>query len=214
MPVVLNAGVPGNNSTALLARLDADVLAHAPTTVVLKVGTNDSLNSHALTPPDVFTANLDALVTRITARSRLLLCTVLPYHEPYLLARHSVAAYGDQLPAERHAAVRQTILAVAARRQVPCVDLHPLFAGGGNIGTAADSLLRNETNSGITDGVHPTTAGYRVLATAVAVALRAHHLPLDRIVCFGDSITCGQYVAGEGTADGDTYPGVLARMLA
>jgi lysophospholipase L1-like esterase len=213
MSVILNAGVPGNNSAALLARLDADVLAQAPTTVVLKVGTNDSLNSRALTPPDAYRRNLEELVTRITARCRLLLCTVLPYHEPYLLTRHALADYGDLSPAQRHAQVRTTILEVAAAREVPCCDLYPLFAATGHIGESAQSVLRNPANSGVADGVHPTSAGYHMLAMPVAVALRSRRLSLERIVCFGDSITYGQYVAGAGTAEGETYPAQLARIL-
>ena len=213
MSVVLNAGVPGHNSTALLARLHADVLVHRPTTVVLMVGTNDSLNSQALTPAATFHANLQELVARLMARSRVLLCTILPYHEPYLLARHAVAAYGDQAPAVRHAAVRAAIVQVAEQQSVPCLDLYSVLVGIGNIGEDTDSLLRNQLNSAAADGVHPTAAGYRVIAAAVAVALRAHHLPLERVLCFGDSITYGQYVAGAGTASGETYPGQLARIL-
>jgi hypothetical protein len=47
----------------------------------------------------------------------------------------------------------------------------------------------------------------------VFAAIRAHGLPTAVTVCFGDSITFGQHVDGEGTATGGTYPGVLARML-
>jgi lysophospholipase L1-like esterase len=76
------------------------------------------------------------------------------------------------------------------------------------------SLLRNVANSGVPDGVHPTGDGYRVLASAIAQAILAGGLPHRRIACLGDSITNGQHVPGAGTAEGETYPAWLARILA
>jgi len=42
---LINAGVPGNNSLDLDARLERDVLAHGPNLVILQTGTNDALQS-------------------------------------------------------------------------------------------------------------------------------------------------------------------------
>ena len=43
--------------------------------------------------------------------------------------------------------------------------------------------------------------------------VRQNWQAVSRIACFGDSITYGVYVAGEGTASGETYPAFLARKL-
>lgn len=214
MPQVINAGIGGHNSAHLLERIARDVLAHRPTTVVLKVGTNDCLNSVALTSSDAYRANLAELIRVLTKDSRVLVCTVLPFHEPYLLTRHQSAAYRDEPPAVRHVQVLTAIRELAHQHQVPCCDLYSIFCGVGLVGEDPASLLRNPRNSGVEDGVHPTPNGYRVMAAAIAAALRAHSLPLERVVCFGDSITFGSSVAGAGTSDGETYPACLARILA
>ena len=213
MSLVINAGISGNNTRHLLERIDRDVLAHRPTLVVLKVGTNDALNSRALVPPEEHRRNLDTLCARL-APAAVLLLTPLPFHAGYHGSRHDPAAFSDAPPAERHRRIIANVREVAAARRLPLVDLHAVLAGCGGAGEDAESLIRNPVNSGATDGVHPNAAGYRVIAAAVFAAIRAHALPTAVTVCFGDSITFGQYVDGEGTAAGGTYAGVLARMLA
>lgn len=59
MPEIINAGVGGNNSRALLARLEEDVLSRDPSLVIIMVGTNDALNSGALVSLDEYRENLD-----------------------------------------------------------------------------------------------------------------------------------------------------------
>ncbi|WP_372934509.1 hypothetical protein [Mariniphaga sediminis] len=34
-----------------------------------------------------------------------------------------------------------------------------------------------------------------------------------KIICFGDSLTFGVYMKGEGTAEGDTYPAILKQLI-
>lgn len=210
MPVIINTGVPGNTSGEIRARLARDVLAHGPDLVVVKAGTNDALNSAKLVPPAETAANLAAIADAVRARCRLLLVTQLPFHEPYLLARHRPEAYGALPPAERLRLARAAVHAIGA----PVADAWSAFQGAGMVGEDPRSLLRNLANAGAADGVHPTSDGYRLLAAVVATAIRAHALPTGRIVCVGDSITFGQYVPGEGAADGESYPGWLGRILA
>ena len=79
----------------------------------------------------------------------------------------------------------------------------------------SDSLINNVNNSGLRDGVHPTSHGYRIIAQEIF-----NKLLLDgkikkdvKIICYGDSITFGVHVAGEGTTNGETYPAFLKRMI-
>lgn len=213
MTGIINAGIPGNTTAEMLARLDRDVLAHAPELVILKAGTNDAVNSHKLVPAERIRANLAAIVAALRPHAAVLLVTPLPVHVPFLLSRHRTEAYGDLPPAERQRLAAAAVRTLGASAGIPVVDAYAIFAGVGLIGEDPRSLLRNPANSGVADGVHPTADGYRVLATAIAAAIRAHALPTGRIVCLGDSITHGQYVAGEGTDGGESYPGWLGRIL-
>lgn len=210
---VLNAGVGGNNTRMLLERLDADVLAQHPDLVLLMVGTNDALNTSCLLPIDEYRTNLHTLCSRIRDVASLLLMTILPCDVPSLLLRHAAHEYGDVPPEERITQVNQAIRSYAAVQQIPLVDTHSIFTAIGYVGDGENSLIRNAANCGIADGVHPTADGYRVIATTVFQAILDHQLPTQRIVCFGDSITYGAHMQGEGTADGETYPGFLRQML-
>lgn len=215
-PEIINAGVGGNSSANLLLRLDRDVLSRHPDIVVLLVGTNDMLNPARLVSLQVYRKNLSELVTRIaTSGAQLLLLTAPPCYAPYLLSRHDPALFKGEEPNEKIRAANAIIRTIAQERKIPLVDLYPVFAEIGAVGENADSLLRNINNSGAKDGVHPTPAGYQVMARKVAETMRLHDLAAKRrIVCFGDSITFGAHVKGAGTATGETYPAQLALLLA
>ncbi|HEX2862413.1 MAG TPA: GDSL-type esterase/lipase family protein [Lacunisphaera sp.] len=212
---VVNAGQGGDNTADMLARLERDVLAHAPEVVVLLAGTNDLLNSRHAVPLEQYRENLHTLAQRITAtKARLILLALPPAHAPYLLQRHPAAFYGADGPGSRVTAGNAVIRELARERQVPLVDVFAAFAAAGGASDQANSLLRNTANSGKADGIHPTPAGYRLMGGLVAeVLIREDLQAARRIVCLGDSITRGAHVAGEGTATGDTYPAFLLRAL-
>jgi len=193
MSEIINSGESGNNTRALLSRLDADVLAHAPDLVIVRVGTNDALNSGTLVPREEFCANLDLLVKRSqNAGLQVLLATIVPFHLPALLTRHTPGAFGDISPRERHA---QTVAAIRERARehgLPLAEVNTAFSVLGNIGDDAASLLRNPANSDRVDGVHPTAEGYALIAAVIYQTILAHQLTTSRIVCFGDSITLGK----------------------
>lgn len=206
--LVVNAGVSGNNTKNLLARIDADCLAHQPALTILMIGTND-MNNGKHVPLDQFRQNLEKLAAQILANgSKLLLLTILPFYEPYLLSRHPAAFFEPEGPSGRRKAVNDTIRSVAEARHVSFFDVGSLFEKVGKIGVDKDCLLRNEVNSGKTDGVHPTPNGYRFLALAVSQFIQCSGLPTDRIVCFGDSIT-----RGDGSTDKESYPAYLKKLL-
>lgn len=217
MPQILsirNAGVPGQTIREIRARLDGDVLTHHPDVVVLSAGTNDALNSQKLTALAEFAAVYAETCAAIQRQSRLVVCTILPCYAPYLAERHDPAAYGDVPPAERVAGVNATIRQIATAHGLPLADLHTVFHATGDIGESATSLLRNAANSGARDGVHPTAAGYRLIAALInQTLLSAGCTDAQRIICLGDSITYGAAVDGAGTCTGETYPAVLHRLL-
>ena len=211
---MINAGVPGENVEEIQARLTADVLTRKPDLVILLVGTNDALNSRKLTEPARFAARYPELCAAVRRETPLVVCTILPCHLPFLMTRHDPQAYQGIPPEMRTSQVNAVIRQTAAALALPLVDLHTVFATIGDIGEAPASLLRNPANSGVADGVHPTAQGYRLIAALVYQTLLTAGLTgAQRVVCLGDSITNGQNVAGAGTATGDTYPAILARLL-
>jgi len=205
---VVNAGVGGNNTIDLLNRLEKDCLSHRPKLTILMVGTND-MNSVKYVPLPEYEKNLSALVSKISAAgSKLLLLTILPAYDPYLLTRHPAAFYQPEGPAGRRKQVNETIKRVAARYKLPVLDMEQRFLAVGKIGTDKDSLIQNEANSNKTDGIHPTPNGYRFMALSVYDYISDHGLPLSGIVCFGDSIT-----KGDGSTDAESYPAYLNKLL-
>ncbi len=205
---IINAGVNGNNTKNLLQRLDTDCLAHRPALTIVMVGTND-MNNGKHVPLPQYKDNLQELAERIQAAgSGLLLMTILPFYEPYLLSRHPAEFFQPEGPSGRRKAVNEAIRSVAALRQAHFFDTGILFEKVGKIGIEEDSLLRNEANSKKGDGVHPTRDGYRFLALAVSQYLVCHNLAKGRIVCLGDSIT-----KGDGSTDKESYPAYLKKLL-
>jgi lysophospholipase L1-like esterase len=206
--VVFNSGVSGNNSNNLLVRLQADCISYKPALTIIMIGTNDMCNGKHVTP-EKFGQNLGKLIAAITAAgSKVLLLSILPFYEPYFLTRHPADFFAPEGPAGKKAGMNAVIKAVAEKYQTSFFDAGILFEKIGNIGTDKDSLIRNEANSGKTDGVHPTLNGYRFLALAISQFIQYHQLPTRRIVCFGDSIT-----RGDGSVDHESYPAYLKKLL-
>ncbi len=206
-PVVINAGVGGNNTVDLLARIEKDCLAQRPELTILMVGTND-VNSKKYVPLPVYEQNMRTICSRLIAiRSQLVLMTILPVYEPYLMTRHDPAFYQPEGHTARKKAMNDVIRKVASDTNSSLLDMHHIFETVGNIGLEANSLLKNEANSNKTDGIHPTAEGYRTMAVALYTFLVQRQLVKNRIVCFGDSIT-------HGDGDGKNYPAYLQKLVA
>ncbi len=207
-PVVINTGIAGNTTTNLIKRIDTDCLAHKPELVIMMVGTNDMANGKHVAP-DKYKSNLLWLAEKIQdSGARLLMMTILPFYEPYLLTRHPAEFFQPEGAEGRRKQVNQIIQDVATARKADLLDLGSIFEKVGKVGLDPESLIRNEANSGKTDGVHPTRDGYRFLALAVSQYVQYHQLPTGKIVCFGDSIT-----KGDGSIDKESYPAYLAKLL-
>lgn len=123
----LNAGIRGNTTTQMLARLDSDVLSYQPTIVTVMGGTND-LQHRESTKSIVH--RLDLIIERVRASgAKTVLCTVPPRD-----------GYGKQVLA-LNVAIRQ----YAARNDVPLLDFYSL------LGTKTGVYKRGLT----ADGIHP-----------------------------------------------------------
>lgn len=211
---VTNGGRGGNNTRHLLKRVDSLLAESKPDLVLLMVGTNDALNSRAMVPVDEYRKNFLTLIEKFRATAaQPVLMTILPCHAPYLVERHGKEAFTKESPAQRIAAINQAIREIAATEKLPLIDLHHIYSAIGDPGEGETSLLRNTANSQSPDGVHPTRDGYRIIATAAYQKIQTLDNAPERILCFGDSITFGAHMEGAGTATGDSYPGMLAKLL-
>lgn len=210
---IVNKGVQGNNTRDLQARLQTDVLNLKPKLVLMLVGTNDMVNSRKFVPLDEYERNLTDLVVRIKAsKAKVLLMTLLPVDDQYVYLRHDPSLFTVP-PSEKIRQANAVIQRVAAQQQVPVVDQYQLFVNHGETNRSADSWVQNEANAGLKDGLHPTAAGADALAKRLADSIKANKLPRDYVDCFGDSITYGQNLTGQGTATGQTYPARLKTMI-
>lgn len=202
---VLNRGINGNNSFDLLERLQSDVIAHSPNTVILMIGTNDALNMAKWVEIDQYRKNLLELIHRITSKGiSLLLCT-----PPMVDDEIAILPNKNNLPCNQLLQpFRQTVIETGSETNTPVLDIYGLF----ETEKKSKEYLMNSENSNRNDGVHPTAEGYIFIAKAIHKKLKEIGVPCHKIICFGDSITFGYLVKGEGLETGESYPAQLNAM--
>jgi len=211
---VINAGIGGNNTRDALQRLDKDVIRNKPEMVIIGFGANDALNSGKLVPLEEYKSNIDKLTERLSKGGvkEVVLLTPPPIIETYLKKRHLKHPQKENL--EKHLEQYIEILKKTAEdKNVTFIDFYAIINEHGGATEKPECLIRNVANSKSADGIHPAPKGYELLAENIYAAVKDKVKPGFKIVCFGDSITYGSHVDGEGTSGGQTYPAVLSRLL-
>jgi lysophospholipase L1-like esterase len=209
---IINAGINGHNTADLLFRLDADVTSHQPDLVIMMVGTNDMLNDKNVLSDEMYESNYQQLITQIKKHARLVLMTIPPINEGYILERVKTSVSGKLGPVGKVNSANTIIKKLAVNNECYLIDINHILTACGGSGIEASSLFMNVANADINDGVHPTVNGYKVIGTAVYQALHNISPRVGKIVCLGDSITYGYKMEGQGTVEGDPYPAVLNRL--
>jgi lysophospholipase L1-like esterase len=172
---VIGAGIGGNKVTDLERRLDRDVLARKPTTVVVFIGINDVWHSQRGegTSRDVFEKGLRSLVARIRAAgARVILCT------PSVIGEKAAGTNPLDAMLDDYAGVTR---AVAGELKTGLVDLRRAFAAH------LAAVNHDDAKAGLltTDGVHLNAAGNRLVAARMLDALGvAHEQALRHVVLF------------------------------
>jgi lysophospholipase L1-like esterase len=151
----IGRGISGQTTAQMLLRFRQDVVALQPAAVVILAGTNDIAGNTGPATREEIGDNLAAMTELAQANGiRVLLCSVLP-----------VADYpwkpGLQ-PAPKIVALNAWLRQYAARRGATYVDYHSAMADARH-GLPAHLAY---------DGVHPTEAGYRVMAGIVEPLIR------------------------------------------
>lgn len=210
---ILNKGIPNNNVSNLLRRVKRSVLKHHPSLVIIMIGTNDMVNPPKRLSYETYDEKLNTLVDRIQTNGADVLLLSLPHVDTVdLFSRHNRKKY-TLPPNERIDSANVIIHQTATKQHCMFLDMNAIFQSHHSADGTASSLIRNERNSRAKDGVHPTPEGYKVMAESIAHFLKDKGASYSKIICFGDSITFGAYVKGEGGTRGETYPAVLKRLL-
>jgi lysophospholipase L1-like esterase/predicted esterase len=156
------AGISGNKIADLLARVEADVLAHEPTLVFVYIGINDVWHSQngRGTPREAFGPGLEQLCALLEARgARVVLAT------PSVIGERASGSNPLDTMLEDYAGISRQV-ARAARGRVLC-DLHAAFRAQLALHNSA-GLERGVLTS---DGVHLNAAGNVLVATEAARGL-------------------------------------------
>ena len=209
----VNAGVSGNTTTDLIKR-QSKIFDYEPDWVILMVGTNDMLNSRKLESYASYERKLKHIVSRFKKQKvKVVLVSPPTVDSIYLFKRHDKEKLLDE-PNDKLVFVKRLMEKLADNSSVYFVDVFETFNSLGLPEHNKDEYIMNVVNSGYEDGVHPTPKGYQLIAQTIDSSLKAQEVILSgTVVCFGDSITFGQGVVGEGTVEGKTYPSLLREIL-
>jgi lysophospholipase L1-like esterase len=191
---VINSGIPGNTANDLLARIK-DVTDLRPDIVIIMIGTNDASTSSKIY--NAFRSNLNKIIDRIRENSAKVILLTPPPCLP------SSKFYPNSGKLDMICSI---ISAVSRDKSCEMVDIHGYI----------NSILKQTDSVGIynRDGLHPNKTGYSDISNCLLTYFQQH--PINngfKIVCFGDSITYGYEVDGQGTSTGDTYPADLRRGI-
>jgi lysophospholipase L1-like esterase len=165
---VVNAGMGGDTSTRMLARLDRDVLARRPRVVLIMAGLNDAAwvdpGPVARTAPRVaeteYEKNLIAIVARVTkAGAKPVLLTPNPMTRAYKY--QNMPFYQENDMNDGLAPYVDVVRRVSRVTGACLVDVF------------GDWQPRRETRAWIPDGLHPNAEGHRRIAAKVMEACGA-----------------------------------------
>jgi lysophospholipase L1-like esterase len=151
---VVNAGVSGNTTIDGLARMEQDVLRHAPNLIIVKFGMNDI----ARAPHDVFRDNLRTIIRKgKEAGAEVLVCTPNDIVDSPARSREKLMQYAS------------TIRAVCAETNAPLCEL---FADFEQLRTTDPAQFEYA----MSDAIHPNFAGQILIAKAIAKSIGASDL--------------------------------------
>lgn len=194
---VRNAGVSGDRLSQMAARLDVDVLAHSPSTVVFLPGANDAGDGAALAS---FATQVRGIVDRIRAAgARVILCTTTPH-----------------VSTTRQGFIQRYILWMrdyAAREGLALSDFHTALV---------DPATGGMKTAYTTDNLHPIPAGTEVMAQTLAATVGEYMAPLASPLPSFQTTGSTNLIANalfltdtnaDGVADGWTKTGVATSSL-
>ncbi len=150
----VNRGISGQTTPQMLIRFQQDVVALKPAAVLILAGTNDLAGNTGLSTVPMIEDNLRSMVTIAQANGiRVILASVLP-----------VGEYPWRRGVRRGADIRELnawMQKYAAATHCTYLDYYTALAD-------ADGAMKPGTSK---DGVHPTAAGYALMAPLAQAAI-------------------------------------------
>jgi lysophospholipase L1-like esterase len=143
--IVLNRGVNGERSDQIWARFERDVIRNSPAAVVIIAGVNDLYQGRTV---EEVTEQLQAMYARAAQAG-------IP------VVAGSIIPFNTATP-EQNRRMRQVNDWIRRQPKVAFVDTHGAVSAPGNPDVLFDSP----------DGLHPTAAGYRRMAEAIAPSIQ------------------------------------------
>lgn len=205
---VFNCGTSGITIGSIMRSKIDEAMKNHPTVTILLAGTNDMINSKALSSYEDYEQNMRNAVKKIKeSGSEIVLVTLPPCIESLLFQRHSREAFDKKPPNERIARANEIIRKIAAENKASLIDLHKIIMKHAPL-ESEQSLLRNPVNVKSPDGVHLTPFGAQILAEQIYEMIKMKQFKADRVVCLGDSNTFGAGLKKE-----EAYPAVLQDLL-
>ncbi len=182
----VNRGIAGQTTSQMVARMMADVVALKPAAVVILAGTNDISRATGAVTAEMVEFNLKAMAQLAAANGiKVVLCSILPTDDTPVSSggtgagSFGPASRGGSQPGGRPPAPRRKnsqmrppgdILALntwmrdyARTAGLTYVDYYAAVVD-------ADGMFRDGLSG---DGVHPTAAGYAVMAPLAEAGLKA-----------------------------------------
>ena len=199
---VINHGRCGQNSGIVRARFADDVLRLTPKPdyAFIYIGMNDVINDNFFTPLDKYVDNMEWLIEQSRQGGIApVVCTIHKVNEAVVYAHHPREKVGNETANGKRARYNAALRHLIVTKGVAIADF--------------DSVTESMPESDfISDGVHLTPAGNRLLARTFFDAISPKLGGAETIVCVGDSLTYGYGNQGAGTAEGDTYPSMLRSL--
>jgi acyl-CoA thioesterase-1 len=157
-PAVKNAGVPGETSSAGVGRLAREIaLADQPQVLLLLEGANDlGTDPSAILPAAL---NIATMIRTAKASGLRVFVGTLPPQNPAAPTGSGPSCVARNGGAGLVVRYNDALKVVAAQESVTLVDVYQAF--GGDVTTLIDC-----------DGLHPTSAGYDVIAQAFFTAIK------------------------------------------
>jgi lysophospholipase L1-like esterase len=177
----VNRGISGQTTPQMLVRMFPDVIALKPAAVVILAGTNDIARATGATTAEMVKFNLQAMAQLAAANGiKVVLAAILPTDDTPVRPAEAGAGRGGPpqpqglrapIPRRKNSEMRPPsdiaelnawMREYARTAGFVYLDFHSALID-------ADGMLRDGLS---TDGVHPTPAGYAVMAPLVSAALK------------------------------------------
>jgi len=155
---MINAGISGNNTTAALKRMEADVLSHHPQLVVVMFCMNDV----AGLTQEAFQANLAEIVRRSRDRGA----------EVILMTPNSIYPDDPRRPPSRVVQYVEIVRQVGRELSVPVADCFRAYEEIRDIDRRAWVHLMSDT-------LHPNMRGHKLFAEEVAWTISGRRVSLE-----------------------------------